>query len=148
MSEHAMHQIRALAFSYERALTLAGKHAGLPPTAVRALDHVLSERLTLSELARRLSLSPSAITHLVDALEQTGLARRERVAGDRRRWVVCSTPEGEAWHSNALQPVYEAVEHAIVDDADGCGSDCTIRFLERLALKLDPGGYAPQHATT
>ncbi len=61
---------------------------------------VLSEapdhRLRLHELARRVVLSRSGLTRLVDRLEAAGLLRREPSPTDRRGAFAVLTPEGAA----------------------------------------------------
>lgn len=66
-----------------------------------APDH----RLRMNELARRVVLSRSTLTHLADRLEQGGLLKRERVGNDRRGAYAVLTEQG----SDALRkawPVY------------------------------------------
>jgi len=62
-------------------------------------------RLRMSELARRVVLSRSSLTHLVDRLEAKQLLARERVGSDRRGAYAVLTERGrdalrQAW------PVY------------------------------------------
>jgi DNA-binding MarR family transcriptional regulator len=45
-------------------------------------------------LARRLSVSPTMITQIVDEVEALGLAERRRNPDDRRSYLVSLTPEG------------------------------------------------------
>ncbi|WP_207632218.1 MarR family transcriptional regulator [Occultella kanbiaonis] len=47
--------------------------------------------MSAGELAERTALTAGAVTGLVDRLERTGLARRERDPGDRRRLVVTAS---------------------------------------------------------
>ena len=54
-----------------------------------------SERVTFSELAERLKLSPNTVTELVARAEGDGLVRRERSSGDRRVTYLRLTEEGE-----------------------------------------------------
>jgi DNA-binding MarR family transcriptional regulator len=54
-----------------------------------------SSRVTLSELARRLSLAPSSTTELVARAETLGLVRRELDPSNRRAVYVALTEEGE-----------------------------------------------------
>jgi DNA-binding MarR family transcriptional regulator len=70
---------------------------------LEAPDH----RLRMSELARRVVLSRSTLTHLAARLESEGLLRRERTGHDRRGAYAVLTEAGhramrEAW------PVYSA----------------------------------------
>lgn len=50
----------------------------------------------MSEIAGRILASKSGLTRVIDRMEEAGLVRRERPAGDRRVVLVHMTPEGEA----------------------------------------------------
>lgn len=63
------------------------------------------QRLRMSELARRVVLSRSTLTHLAARLEGEGLLRRERVDGDRRGAYATLTDEGRTAMRKAW-PVY------------------------------------------
>lgn len=55
----------------------------------------------LSAIAKRLRLSPNAITPLVDRLEQGKLVRRYLKAGDRRQTLLIPTAKGKELKSSA-----------------------------------------------
>jgi DNA-binding MarR family transcriptional regulator len=48
----------------------------------------------MHEIAGRILASKSGLTRVIDRMEQAGLVRRERPAGDRRVVLVHMTPEG------------------------------------------------------
>lgn len=50
--------------------------------------------LGMSELARRVMLSPSGLTRMVDRLVETGLVRRRPFEGDARVTLACLTDRG------------------------------------------------------
>jgi DNA-binding MarR family transcriptional regulator len=52
------------------------------------------DRLRMTELAERVVLSPSGVTHLVTRLERDGLVRRIVDEGDRRSFFAALTPAG------------------------------------------------------
>jgi DNA-binding MarR family transcriptional regulator len=52
------------------------------------------ERLRMAELAERVVLSPSGVTHLVTRLERDGLVQRIVDPGDRRSFFAALTPTG------------------------------------------------------
>lgn len=85
---------RFLAFSEQ-----AARGAGLEPQqhqlllALRGLPE--GKRPTVGTLAARLCIQPHTAVPLVDKLEERGLLRRERRAGDRREVLVRLTPRGE-----------------------------------------------------
>jgi len=57
-------------------------------------------RMTSSELAKALHISPASVSGAVRYLEQIGMMRRERERGSRRDVYVV---EEEAWHSALLR---------------------------------------------
>ena len=61
-----------------------------------------SERLSITQLARRLKLSINSVTELVGRAEQAGLIRRETSSSDRRVVQVRLTAEGESRLDRAL----------------------------------------------
>src|SRR5215470_12358711 len=52
------------------------------------------EQLRMAELAERVVLSPSGVTHLVTRLERDGLVQRVVDPGDRRSFFAALTPAG------------------------------------------------------
>jgi DNA-binding MarR family transcriptional regulator len=62
-------------------------------------------RLRMSDLASRVVLSRSTLTHLVERLEREGLVRRERSDSDRRGAYAVLTDEGRAAMRKAW-PIY------------------------------------------
>ena len=58
------------------------------------LHEAPDRRLRMAELARRVVLSRSSLTHLADRLEREGLLRRERVDTDRRGAYAVLTDQG------------------------------------------------------
>ncbi len=81
----------------------------------------LSERTTVTDLAKRLLLAQSSVTELVDRVEQAGLVRRERSADDGRVVYLRLTPEGERRFARAFHNLAEerrALRDAIADLGD------------------------------
>ncbi|HEX4918845.1 MAG TPA: MarR family transcriptional regulator [Limnobacter sp.] len=58
---------------------------------------------TVNEIADRLCLPPSAISPLIDRLEQAGFATRRRDPSDRRTVLVDLTPEGAQLEAGAAR---------------------------------------------
>ena len=86
-----------------------------------ALSEAPEGRLRLHELARRVVLSRSGLTRLVDRLEAAGLLRREPCPTDRRGAYAVLTPAGEAtlrrtWPTYARGIVGHFARH--LDDAE------------------------------
>jgi DNA-binding MarR family transcriptional regulator len=69
-------------------------YMGIDDTAFRCLDVLDQEGpMTAGRLAKRVRLSPGAMTALLDRLEKRGFARRARDTEDRRRVLVEIAPE-------------------------------------------------------
>jgi DNA-binding MarR family transcriptional regulator len=88
---------------------------------------VLSEadggRLRMSELARRVVLSRSGVTRLVDRMEREGLVRREQCPADRRGYETVITAEGrevlrKAWPVHARGVAEHFARHLTKEDAE------------------------------
>lgn len=73
------------------------------------LHEAPERRLRMSELARRVVLSRSTLTHLVDRMEKEGLLTRERVDADRRGAYAVLTEQGFA----ALRTAWPIYAHGI-----------------------------------
>lgn len=67
------------------------------------LKRAPDNELRMTELARRVLLSPSGITRTVDQLERRGLVERRVCASDRRGFLAALTPEGKALFRTATK---------------------------------------------
>jgi DNA-binding MarR family transcriptional regulator len=65
-------------------------------------------KLRMTELAERVVLSPSGVTHLVTRLERDGLVQRIVDEGDRRSFFAALTPEGDE-RLRASRPTHNEV---------------------------------------
>ncbi|NRQ35326.1 MarR family transcriptional regulator [Nonomuraea sp. NN258] len=77
---------------------------GLTPGQARAL-RVLADAeqpLRMVRLAEELRIVPRSLTPVIDALEESGLVRREVDPANRRSTLVVLTSEGRAAHETAL----------------------------------------------
>jgi len=109
---------------------------GLTLPRLWVLVHIESQPgLTMSELARRMTLSRSAITALVDELVKAEWVVREADASDRRVIRLYLTPDGRDTMNRALD-----VRVAVVDDAlqrlPAGEGDALLAGLEKLAREL------------
>lgn len=68
--------------------------------------------LRMQELARRVLLSKSGLTRLVDRMEQAGLVRRGQVESDRRGALAVLTPAGRDRLRNAAPVHLRGVEQS------------------------------------
>jgi DNA-binding MarR family transcriptional regulator len=86
--------------------------AGLPPLTwygvLWTLQRGREQRLRMGALADQVTLSRTALTRLVDRIEQDGLLRREPASEDRRGPYVVITRAGTVT-LRKMWPVYERV---------------------------------------
>lgn len=75
--------------------------AGLSATQFMTLNVIPKEGLTLTELARRLNLSPASLKKTVDSLEERGLVSRRRSVEDARKVDILNTLEGTRLQNTA-----------------------------------------------
>jgi len=97
--------------------------------------------LTLTELARRVFLSKSGMTKMIDRLEEEGLAERVRSSADRRAITARLTQKGRA----AFKKSRGVVEGHIRDNFRAHLTDDEINSLSRVlgALLDGIGGSEP-----
>ncbi len=57
------------------------------------------------DLADAIGIEGATLTHHLNRMEDDGLLRRERVAGNRRNQLVILTPAGEALFATLLEAV-------------------------------------------
>jgi DNA-binding MarR family transcriptional regulator len=94
--------------------------------ALYGLARAEDGRLKRVELARRLLLTPSGITRLLEGLEQAGLVRRTTCPTDRRVAYAELTPVGRERLRSASRAHVESIralmeEHFSEDELDGLG---------------------------
>jgi len=68
--------------------------AGLSATQFMTLNIIPDEGMTLTQLARKLNLSPASLKITVDSLEERGLVSRHRSVQDARKVDILNTREG------------------------------------------------------
>ena len=125
------------------ALAEAGL-ARLPARVFAALLATDDGRLTASELATRLQVSPAAISGAVRYLGQVRMIRRERERGSRRDVFVVMD---DAWHDVLMQKdqIYAPILAALAEarSAVGEGSragqrmQLSVEFLEFIQREMD-----------
>jgi DNA-binding transcriptional regulator GbsR (MarR family) len=118
--------------------------ARLPARVFAALLATDDGRLTASELAAALQVSPAAISGAVRYLGQVRMIRRERERGSRRDVFVVMD---DAWHDVLMQKdqIYAPVLAALTEarSAVGAGSragqrmQLSVEFLEFIQREMD-----------
>jgi DNA-binding transcriptional ArsR family regulator len=124
---------------YEETLTTVFMISGLPKMMARVLGCLYttdSGRLTASELAQRLQVSPASISKAITFLESLDLVRRERDERRRERYVV----DDDLWYQSMIRSarsnaqVIEAARKGV--GILGPGTPAAAR-LEKVARFLD-----------
>lgn len=105
---------------------------GLSPTELRAIEHVMDERMGPVELARRLGLTSAAATTLVRRLELRGHLDRSPHPQDGRRIELCATPHAYRVIAEVLVPLFDRLQAARAGMSDQ-DRDVATRYLETVS---------------
>lgn len=114
------------------------------PQLVCLLSLIEKGPLTITALARNVSLSPSTVIGIVDRLEEKGLALRKRSTEDRRRVLVSVTQAGADLARNAPSPLRDNLVARLdalpEDELDGIASalEKLVGFMEARQLDAAP----------
>jgi len=126
---YALQEIVQLSRAFERHL---GQQLTVNATDLAAMEHLIrSGPLGPGELARRLGITPPAVTAAVDRLEDLGHVTREPNPADRRAIVVTPAPESAEKAMSILMPMIGDIDSTL----DGFDTDeqATIAaYLERV----------------
>lgn len=118
----------------ERVAEEAGVH--LDRSAYVLLVRLSEQPWRVGELADHLCLDVSTVSRQVQALEEAGLARRERHPTDRRGWVVVIDEGGSVAveaHRRARRQIFaELLSDASVEELETVSS-----VLQRLAERIE-----------
>jgi len=98
-------------------------------TVLRNLHFADEQRMTQSEIGRRMSVTSSNVTRLIDGLEQDGLVRRTADHSDRRVTYVELTSEGKT----VAERIVPAVVQFAMDVAQDFSPEELQTFLGMLA---------------
>jgi DNA-binding MarR family transcriptional regulator len=119
-----------------RAVVLHGliaERAGLGPADVKALDLARGEpELTAGRLAELTGLTRSAVTTMIDRLEERGYVRRRRDDADRRRVTVEPTGKLEG----VVSGVFDSMTGGVADLLGGY-SDSELELLTGFVERLN-----------
>lgn len=110
--------LRVLVARTQQYADRAGHDAGLHRSDMTAMDHisqaaVLGETLGPGDVAKRMSLSPAAVTALVDRLESVGHLVRHRDGQDRRRVRLDLTDHATVTAIDMFRPMSQALTGAL-----------------------------------
>ncbi len=118
--------------------------ARLPARVYAALLTTEDGRLTASQLASSLGVSPAGISGAVRYLTQVRMIRRERERGSRRDVFVVMD---DAWHDMLMQTdqIYAPIRRALVDAREAVGEhtragermQLSVEFLEFVQREMD-----------
>ena len=101
-------------------------------TDLAAMEHLISSGpLGPSELARRLGITPPAVTAVVDRLEELGHATRVTNPADRRAVVVTPAPASVQKAMSILMPMIGDID-ATLDGFDAEQQAVIAEYLERV----------------
>lgn len=101
------------------------------------LSNALDRRMTMSELAGRLMISPSGATRLVDRLERRGWVRRESLPENRRATYAVLTPDGAGAMRRAYLVVRNGRRELFADRLSPTDVADLRRILGKLLRRLD-----------
>lgn len=115
--------LRVLVARTQQYADRAGHDAGLHRSDLTAMDHisqaaVLGETLGPGDVAKRMSLSPAAVTALVDRLESVGHLVRHRDGQDRRRVRLDLTDHAMVTALEMFRPMSQALAGALEPYSD------------------------------
>ncbi|MCX5194267.1 MarR family transcriptional regulator [Streptomyces sp. NBC_00249] len=125
-----------VAHGKERALAETGLQAFEFETMHRLASRGAPWRAPSSELAAELLLSPAGMTGRLDTLERSGLIRRLRAAGDRRRVDVELTDDGHRRWSEAMR--WRGIaEDEMIAPLDATDREALATLLKRMLLQVE-----------
>jgi len=109
-----------------------GEQLTVNPTDLAAMEHLItSGPLGPTELARRLRITPPAVTAVVDRLEELGHATRVTNPADRRAVVVTPAPASVQKAMAILMPMIGDID-ATLDGFDVEEQAVIAGYLERV----------------
>ena len=92
----------------------------------------------MNELAARILSSKSGLTRVIDRMEEAGLVRRERPAGDRRVVQVFLTPAGRELLQAARVTHHRGIQEHFVQHLDRSDLESLTRALEKVRDHVRP----------
>lgn len=132
---HSLQQIVQLSRAFEAHL---GEQLTVNATDLAAMEHLItSGPLGPGELARRLGITPPAVTAVVDRLEELGHATRGPNPADRRGVVVTPAPASARKALSMILPMVGDIDSAL-DGFDAEQQAVIAEYLDRVVAALRP----------
>lgn len=136
--------LRVLVSRSQQYADRAGHDAGLHRSDMTAMNHIrqammLGESLGPGDVAKRMSLSPAAVTALVDRLESVGHVVRHRDVEDRRRIRLDLTDHAVVTARGMFRPMTQAMADVLEPYSDE-ELRLVVRALTDLTAALDQVG--------
>jgi DNA-binding MarR family transcriptional regulator len=94
----------------QKALDEAFAAVGLSAREFLLLAFAATGPLSQQDIARRLAIDPTVVVGVVDELERRRLVERRRDPGDRRRYLLAVTADGEELLAKAERTAQEATD--------------------------------------
>ncbi|NYF91411.1 MarR family winged helix-turn-helix transcriptional regulator [Tunturibacter empetritectus] len=107
------------------------QQAGLSATQFITLNVVPKQGMTLTELSRRLNLSPATLNATVNSLEERDLVRRTRQITDGRKIDISATKAGETLQ-NSTSLGFHAFMSGIFGRMSKTGREGLLAGLEQM----------------
>ncbi len=108
----------------------------LDRSAYALLVRIADRPSRIGALATIVGLDVSTVSRQVDALEQAGLAHRQRHPTDRRGWLVVIDPPGRR-ALDAHRQARGEIFHELLGDLDASDLTTTAGVLSRLAARIE-----------
>lgn len=132
------HALRRLGTLYARlAAHQSAAHGMFTKQELMAIDALgLDGPARMGYIAERLGLGQSAVTPIVDRLEERGLVSRMRSQTDRRVWLVELTANGRRAFAEE-DGVYRQVAGAMLAPLDNAERATLTALLQKITLAAD-----------
>lgn len=133
--------VRTMMSRMQQYTDRVGHHAGLHRSDLAAMNIISQasqrgQRLTPSDVAHRMSLSPAAVTALVDRLAKVGHLRRQPDDHDRRRVRLIVSDQAVAVSVTMFRPLTQAMARALEPYSDE-ELELVTRVLNDLSAAVD-----------
>jgi DNA-binding MarR family transcriptional regulator len=125
-----LRDILDLTTAFERHL---GSELTVNPTDLEAMEHLIRDgSLSPTELARRLGLTPAAVTTVVDRLIAVGHVTREPNPRDRRSVLIAANPDSVRRAMSTLMPMILGMD-SVLGEFDEAEKSTITAYLARVA---------------